>query len=71
MLTERVCAFLTRSHERVLQHCDGLLGRPLPEEQRSRLTALRAAAEADLRAWERSYPGRPGSGGADRALELG
>ena len=49
MPDERVGAFLARSHRRVLDHCDALLARPLPDEQRSRLMALRSAAEADLR----------------------
>jgi hypothetical protein len=52
MPDERVGAFLARSHRRVVDHCDALLARPLPDEQRSRLVVLREAAWSALPARE-------------------
>ncbi len=68
MPDERVGAFLARSHRCVLDHCDALLARPLPDDQRSRLTALRAGAEADLLAWQEGQSREPQTTG--RTLEL-
>jgi hypothetical protein len=45
----RASAFVSRGHRLVMEYCDALLARPLDEDERSRLTALRAAAEAALR----------------------
>ena len=55
MQDEGVKEFLDRSHSRVLEHCDALLARSLmDDDQRSRLLAFRATAEADLRSWKKS-----------------
>jgi hypothetical protein len=70
MPDERVGAFLARSHRRVLEHCDALLGRPLPDEQRSRLVALRASAAANLQGRESGGSGeRQPSVSTSRVLE--
>jgi hypothetical protein len=50
MPVERVEPFLIRSHRRVLEHCDALLARPLTDDQRSRLIAVRRSTEEALQA---------------------
>jgi hypothetical protein len=51
MRDERVRTFVTRSHRRVIEHCDALLAGPLTEGERSRLVAVREAAETEYARW--------------------
>lgn len=51
MRAERVNAFVIQSHRRVIAHCDALLAHALDDAERERVLALRAAAEAEMRAW--------------------
>jgi hypothetical protein len=52
MWDDQVRTFVTRSHRRVIEHCDALLAQDLTEMERSRLLALRETAEAEFRKWD-------------------
>lgn len=51
MWDDQVRTFVTRSHRRVIEHCDALLAQSLTEAERLRLVAVREAAEAEYRKW--------------------